>query len=177
MKLTEIQDPKTWDIFYSESKFDRNVYEANLLDLSNVLNKFKVPFYLAFGTLLGALREHDFIVGDTDVDIMVMEQYKSVLVQALLSEELRTSGLNLLRANEWLASVGRKHGYIDCYIFRQNDDGISRCWSYWIETERIKNHETIEFLGKNFNIPRDPESYLSRVYGNWKVKAGTHASS
>ena len=179
MKLTEIkeQDQKAWDEFRSKSKFDKNVYRKNLFDLSEILNNFEVPFCLAFGTLLGAIRDKDFIDGDPDVDIMIMERNEEMLVQALLSDSLKACGLEVVRADQWLASVAREQCYVDCYLFRPHDDGTSKCWSYWIETDRLEHPEWIGFLGKQFRIPKDPESYLSRIYGNWKVKADTHANS
>jgi phosphorylcholine metabolism protein LicD len=49
MKTEIIKDMKTLELFFKEQ-----------LDLDT---------YLIYGTLLGAIREHDFIPHDTDIDI------------------------------------------------------------------------------------------------------------
>ena len=42
--------------------------------LKNFLDAHKIRYYLDCGTLLGAVRDKNFIKGDTDIDIQVPQQ-------------------------------------------------------------------------------------------------------
>ena len=46
------------------------LYEKSNLGTTAIANDFR--FILFFGTLLGAVREHDFIKNDTDIDVVKM---------------------------------------------------------------------------------------------------------
>jgi len=157
--------------------YDRDVYEKNLVALKCFLDKHGIPFFLAFGTLLGACREKNFIENDHDVDVLIMERDEDRLVKALLSQELAEVGLSLVRIHEeYLVSVSSGNGYVDLYIFRP--EGLfSKCWQYSIETERLENPEKRMFLGQEYLVPKDPEKYLTEKYGDWKVKSDKHADS
>lgn len=41
--------------------------------VKQVLDKFKVKFYLAYGTCLGAYRDAEFLPGDDDIDIAIVQ--------------------------------------------------------------------------------------------------------
>lgn len=51
-----------------------------------VCQKHKIPYYISWGTLLGAIRHEDFIPWDDDVDINVLEEDYNSLVKALRKE-------------------------------------------------------------------------------------------
>ena len=170
-------NPSVFDRLLKSHRYDRDAYEKNLVALKRVLDRNGVPFFLGFGTLLGACREGDFIENDQDVDVLVMERDEDRLVGALSSHEFSESGLSLVRTHqEYLVSVSLGTGYVDVYVFRP-DGKFSKCWQYSIETERLENPEKRIFLGLEYLVPRDPESYLSEKYGDWKTKSEKHASS
>jgi len=170
-------DPKIFDQLLKSHRYDRDAYKKNLVALKYILDKYGVPFFLGFGTLLGACREKDFIENDQDVDILVMERDENCLVSALLSLEFSECGLSIVRTHQkYLVSISLGVGYVDIYVFRP-EGRLSKCWQYSIETERLENPEKRMFLGLEYLVPRDPESYLSEKYGDWKTKSEKHASS
>ena len=170
-------DPAVFKRLIGNLHYDRDAYERNLVSLKDVLDKHGVPFFLAFGTLLGSCREGNFIQDDQDVDVLVMERDEDRLVGALLSEEFAKSGLSLIRTHErYLVSVSAGAGYVDVYVFRP-EGLLSKCWQYSIETERLEHPEKRLFLGLEYLVPRDPESYLTEKYGDWRTKSEKHASS
>ena len=64
-----------------------NERQAKLLemlkDVSEVMRAHDIPFYLAYGTLLGAVRHHGFIPWDDDVDIYVFEKDLDRIAEAM----------------------------------------------------------------------------------------------
>ena len=50
---------------------DKELATKDLLMVKKVFDKFNVPFYLAYGTALGAYRDGDFLPGDDDIDLAV----------------------------------------------------------------------------------------------------------
>lgn len=72
---------------------DRSIAQQNLLEFKKVLDEQGVRFLLMHGTLLGAIREHDFIKHDIDIDTCTMEEQK--LIDAIPA--LNKVGLKLCR--------------------------------------------------------------------------------
>ena len=52
------------------AKLDINIAKSNLLIFNKIAIANDFRFILFFGTLLGAVREHDFIKNDTDIDVV-----------------------------------------------------------------------------------------------------------
>lgn len=142
---------------------------ANLLALKGVLDKHKCPFYLAFGTLLGAVRNKGFIPGDHDTDIIIHERDEAALCQALLSPELAATGLAVSRLVHDLASLSKGNEYVDIYVFRGKGDVLHCCDTYEIESWRLDHPERQPFLGTDFLAPGNPMTYLDERYPNWIV--------
>ena len=60
-----------------------DIHEANfrmLLELDGLCKRHGIEYFLSSGTLLGAIREHDFIPWDDDVDLVIKrEDYEKLL--------------------------------------------------------------------------------------------------
>jgi len=135
-----------------------------------------------FGTLLGAVREHDFIVHDKDTDVALFGSECTFIhkLDALMRE------LGFVTTRNWpgLISWERNKEYIDCYQFHEVPcDEQVMITAY--ECRITDNHgtvtghfkmplsevqgDTIQFHGATFGSPR-AVPYLRRVYGaNWKT--------
>ena len=56
----------------SKPPYDSRGREQVLKDTFKVLNEINVKFWLSGGSLLGAIRENDFIAWDGDIDLLMM---------------------------------------------------------------------------------------------------------
>jgi len=168
----------------TEFKYDREQYIANLIDVKNVLDAHGVPFMLAFGTLLGAIRDAGPIEGDQDVDVLVDAIHEPKLVKLfvdheMLSDGFKSFGFTPVRVSNHILTIERDgtDSYVDVYLFRKKepaegvpDDGMHWCaWQYSMDDWRIKNPWNMPLHGLRWDVPGQPEGYLSRKYGEWRV--------
>ena len=170
-------------------KYDRQQYISNLIDVRHVLEANGIPFQLAFGTLLGAIRDGGPCEGDQDVDVMTTEEHEPKLVKLFLEHDamsggFRDAGFQIIRVSNNMLTVARDGplgpSYVDVYIFRKQagaggNDIYSCAGSYTIDAWRIENPWTMPLHGLVWNIPGQPEGYLARVYPNWRVPQNYHA--
>ena len=66
------------ELTYENSNvIDSSIAKQNLLDFKTILDKNNVKFLLMHGTLLGAIREQNFIKHDIDIDTCTLEEEKA----------------------------------------------------------------------------------------------------
>lgn len=138
-----------------------------------LLDNIGLKLYLAFGTLLGAVREQSIIKGDADVDTYVTEEEK--LVSAI--PYLHQNGLRLCRVvkGSMYSFRANERSYIDIYILRPLRFSI---WSFYClalnsnitPKKFFKETQQIYFLGMQFSCPAEPENLLEFWYGkDWRI--------
>lgn len=134
---------------------------------------------LAFGTLLGAIREHDFIKGDSDVDVFTNNETKLISILPFLRE----NGVELIRVTPRNTySFRYKEGcYIDVYILRPLPRlSIWSLYCYALDNHAtpkkfFQEYERILFLGKEFLCPKNPEKLVEFWYGKkWRTPVSGH---
>jgi hypothetical protein len=160
----------TREFFDVEKKINKKVSRENLLILRNVLIKTQIRWSLLFGTLLGAVREGDFIEWDIDTDIFVFDEDKQDFLEAIL--QLQDHGFKVIRFNDKknILSIERKNDYIDFYFFKKSLLGRN-CEKYFIPKKFFVNFEEIKFFNKNFPAFNPVKEYLMFQYGKtWNIK-------
>jgi hypothetical protein len=151
------------------SSFEQDAREA-LVALHRELEPLGVRAFLISGTLLGYVREGDFIAWDKDIDLGVF------------SEEIDTSELQArvetwpsftVKRLDWTARLRLDHDNgtkID--VFPHYREGPDRVWHdgtatrWWNTPFGLR---TVPFLGIDQAIPDDPERYLDENYGDWRT--------
>lgn len=182
--------------------YDRDKYIKNLLDVGHVLDAKGIPFFLAFGTLLGAIRDQGPCAGDMDVDVMIKSEYEPQLIELVKEQSFfQALGFRICRMSTYYVSVDRANSYVDIYLMRPEceavhfpiyypadtlddvnkiedlDDKHYHCYCYRVLKWRLDNPEKIFLHGRTWNIPSQPETYLADKYGDWKTPANYHARS
>ncbi|MBQ8704674.1 MAG: LicD family protein [Bacteroidales bacterium] len=170
-------------IFNPLNKDDAN----NILQLTDrLLNECGIPYFLAFGTLLGAVREGDFINGDEDVDIIISDEER--LYNSL--PYLYKHGLfvnRIYRDELYSFHTEGRHGHIDLYVMKEvTKPRIFRriytriCYNLHPKhffTE-ISNDGKYKLHGKSYPYPSNPEKLLVHWYGrNWRIPQNKQADT
>ena len=164
-------DYKIRPLYLGVKKINKKQAKENLLLLKSIADKSGLCFALAFGTALGAVREHDFIEHDEDIDLWVHYSQKDLLLSLLF--ELRENGFEVARWDRrGLLSIIRKNEYIDFYIYYPDSraENIMSCCGDPMPQKYIENWTEIPFLGKAFYIAREWEEMMLFRYGkDWRT--------
>lgn len=160
---------KTIPIFSGVKQINKDIAFENLCILKEVLDKQGVEFQITFGTLLGAIREKDFIEHDEDIDLQVLDEYKQKLFDCL--PELNKQGFDVARYDRrGLMSIYRKNEYIDFYFYTNRGDGTRYCSGYIFPCEIIEKSMNHNFRGLDVKIPVEYLKFLRYEYGdNWQT--------
>ena len=163
---------------------DTALAKEGLEKLSAVLQKADVEFWLDCGTLLGAVREKNFIEYDYDTDLsMKISDVDKVLS---LREELKSQGILMeLQKHNNVESMFvffyTTRIKIDLYIWHKIEMIYRKPLWYerggnvneWIiaevDSKFYDSLDKILFLGKEYLIPSNVRQYLTLLYDNWET--------
>ncbi len=146
-------------------KINREISKKNLLDFRKCFNDADISFGLIYGTLLGAIRENNFIEHDEDTDVFVLDEDREKVLSILF--KLKKLGLIVGRyeAKEDLISFIRDGEYIDIYFFKKGSFGNRVGNGSVIESKYLENLIEMDFLGNKFLVPQDSKKLLKKIYG------------
>lgn len=154
-----------------------------ILEILNEISKNTgVKYWLEFGTLLGKIRDNDFINHDINFDIGVMDEelrpefliyLENAGFKRILSFSLNNKKLKYLKYEY-------KNIEIEIFIFERKDDKVC-CYSkefdeVYVNTLSNSTLEEVKFMGVDTFIPRNSIQRLLEIYGkdfnipnpNWK---------
>lgn len=148
----------------------RNLLRKSLM----ILESFKIKHFLAFGTLLGYIRNGDVIKGDTDGDVCVLETDLNILLNARSAFlkagiQMDVCGYHLVR----LRDLKLPYVYVDLYII-DDDDPIMLGKRLWgtkdaaVLLPKVMIFPLIQtmFFGVPTYIPHKSAALLEHIYGN-----------
>lgn len=160
---------KTEALYPGVKQINKEIANENLLILKKILDSHEIPFQLHAGTLLGAVREHDFIDHDEDIDLALLDKYRNDIL--LIIPELASVGFKICRFDHRdLLSIMRKGEYIDFYFYKEYNKKLLSCSGWLVLREHLENSVKYEFKGSIYDIPEDWEEYLLAEYGaNWRI--------
>ena len=154
-----------WKLIDKEKAFE------NLCLFKEIADRNGFGFFLAYGTLLGAIREKDFISHDEDIDLGADYQDVDLFMSMLF--ELRDNGFEVARWDErGLLSIIRNNEYIDIYFFKKYNDKLLINCGEPLPTKFLENQSDIEFKGVEFSAPSDVVGAVEFWYGkDWQTPA------
>ena len=145
-----------------------------------IFNSLGIDYFICFGTLLGAIREHDFIKHDFDLEFGVFsDQYYPQLVCEFdgigFKKQYRYYMADSPVKNEgFVEKYSNGEIHFDLFVFSRNTDYIW-CWSYLRDETNVLNaiklqwpnsgFERISFQGLEVPAPRNPQDFLEALYG------------
>lgn len=150
---------------------DKKKAFENLCLFKDIADRNGFRFFLAYGTLLGAIREKDFIDHDEDIDLGADYQDVDMFMSMLF--ELREHGFEVARWDDrGLISIIRNNEYIDIYFFKKYNDKLLINCGEPLPKQYLENQGVIEFKGVEFNAPADTVGAVEYWYGkDWQTPA------
>jgi hypothetical protein len=135
-----------------------------LRDVTVALDEAGIPYCLACGTLLGAVRHRDFIPWDDDMDLLVDGQ---AFLQQLstISDHPRFNLNNVIDDLYKITYKELAFPFIDLFLTTAvNDNTITFFGKTWDSTKIFPPIKSV-FLGIPVCLPRDPLYFLYRNFG------------
>ena len=161
-------------LYLGDKVINKEVMMEDLYILSIYLDKINICWGPAFGTLIGIVRNDDFIPWIPNFDIFILkedeERFKDVL-WFLLDE-----GFKLVRyERRGLYYLERKGEYFKIFVLRKISSEIRHTGgSDFLHEKYLQNTTKWNFKGVNLNVPQELDEYLSFQYGdNWIVPTQT----
>ena len=97
-------------LYIGQKKLVKKNALENIIILRNILNKTKIRWGLVYGTLLGAVREKDFISYDEDIDTYVFYEDLDKLINLLY--KFKEHGFEVARyEKKAILTIIRKNEY------------------------------------------------------------------
>lgn len=149
---------------------DREQGLDNLRRLMPVLQEAGIFAAPTYGTLLGMVRDGDFIPWDEDIDLVMFSEDEQRLRNLLWT--LREEGFELIRYDKrGLYSIMRGGEYIDFYVMYPTADARVR-YSVardFILEKHLRELEPFDFKGLSLLRPVDYDGFLRLNYGDWRT--------
>lgn len=153
---------------------DKAAAKDNLFKAVDIMEKHGIRMFLMYGTLLGAIREGDFIDHDDDMDVGLFEADREAF--AVARKEMESLGFVVSRQREGrVFDIVRNDIGLDFFFVREKKNLFGR--RYWdldgrtsIAARHLDGLDTMDFLGRPFLVPRDRVALMKRLYGpNWRI--------
>lgn len=159
------------------SNKELEVQNEGLLLLKGILEKINVTYYLSSGTLLGAIREKNFIRWDWDVQMYLLME-NAYPIRGKITKILKENGFKIKKfydSRETLKwSLKRKKIIFELTAWYQEDSWRFRKYKQMrVPAYLFKNQKTINFKGNKYWTFSNPKKYLEFCYGDWKTPKRT----
>jgi lipopolysaccharide cholinephosphotransferase len=143
-----------------------------LIIIKKTLEEIKVKHFLSSGTLLGAVREKNFIRWDWDVQMYLLME-NAYPLRDLISKSLTNKGFYIKKYYDSKVSLkwGLRRKNVKYELTAWYKEGI---WRYRknkkmrVPAYLFEGNYIINFRGMDYPTLNPPEEYLEFCYGNWK---------
>lgn len=155
-------------LYVGIKQINKEIALENLKDFLRIMDEAGIKTVPGFGSLLGIVRDNDFITWDEDIDLCILEEEEFKLEKSLYI--LKDNGFDLVRYERiGLYSFIRNGEYIDIYVLQDIGGGIRNCGEDFLFEDDFIDTIPHEFKGLTLYIPRNYERHLEFLYGDWKT--------
>jgi len=160
------KDLKELNRMRTEAELD--LQSRALIEVREILNLNKIPYFIMGGALLGSIREGDFIRWDYDVDIEVKTEEIKPKHELLMSLLIKAGFQITFHDSSWTdyKIIASKHGInyeITGYMKMRGLRYRKRSFH-----PDFKDGGEIILRGEKYSTFLFPEKYLDWFYGDWK---------
>jgi len=146
-------------------------------------SEFGIQLFLTYGTLLGAVRENNFIGHDFDVDLSYISRYEegyeiaeesSKILNAIINDDIEDVKFSKGHFAQYKVIVKVDSFKFTIEIFTSFFKANKFFQYFWIggdfEKRNVWPLSQMVFKDETFFVPNNKEAFLERIYGvNWKV--------
>jgi len=157
-----------------------------LKDVTDLLDKHNIEYWLEGGTLLGIIRENRLLPWDNDMDISIKEEYSEKLFSVINQLNYRVRSKTFDKDNDpfkcgvkRIVKVRNSKFFffrgdvcLDIFIkFKKEDKYYWQVGTKRKSIDKVYYDEIIpyKFDNKNYLVPKLYEDYLTARYGDWKI--------
>lgn len=149
-----------------------------LLSVTAVLDDIGVPYFLAYGTALGAYRDSGFTPTETDIDIGFLAESFVPMAMTIRTRLLSVCALYSLTEpfnRCWAIKAHANDVNIDLvsnavWQDKRFNPSVVHDFCHVHTRPMLENYETVEVFGKKFLVPSPIEQYLEELYGpKWYI--------
>ncbi|MHA2012751.1 MAG: LicD family protein [Candidatus Helarchaeota archaeon] len=186
---------KNINYFSNRTEKKKNDLIVGIKDIMNFFEKkLNIKVYLVYGTLLGSIRENDFINHDHDIDLAYLSNKHTVKEVIKETQHIYTTLKNYKMLGKLWASngaifanqfTGKEHPRGHAHIWDLNHAICTDLFTSWIDKKgkyhlvrkingEFSNSILLPFLkgklrGENFRIPNGSKRLLTYWYKNWEI--------
>lgn len=160
---------KTRMLYLGIKQINRDVAFDNLKTVSEILDKGKIHWGPVLGTLLGIVRENNFIEWDEDIDLYILQEEEEAFKNLLW--DLKDAGFDIVRyERRGLYSIMRNGEYIDFYVLRKITPDLRHLGGgEFIFEKYLVDTTKFNFKGLLIDIPSEYDELLTFLYGDWRI--------
>jgi|GEM_PF-982453 len=152
-----------------------NQQAVGLREIRNVFNSLSIEYFLSGGTLLGIVREGDFIKWDWDIGIDVRVEDILSKEQAFL-KQLSASGFEIVThystpTNFKINAVKYDVRYEVAGLIKVGDKRFRKAYNY--PDELVQKTSVVTLRNEKYTTFYNPELYLGWLYGDWRTPIRT----
>ena len=172
--MAKIRTPEGWFhydrkyLFLGIKRINKDIAFDNLKLFLSIFEQARIKTGPVYGSLLGIVRDNDFITWDEDIDLFILKEDEDKLRSSL--RILKENGFFLVRYERiGLYSFMRNGEYIDIYVMTAIGGGLRESGGYFFFEKDFTDTISYDFKGLTIDIPREYEQHLEFNYGDWRT--------
>ena len=157
-------------IYAGIKRIDKELSFENLKDIVSVMKSHSIRVSPACGTLLGVIREGDFIDWDGDIDLNILMEDREKFKDCLW--DLKDKGFELICSDRCghLYEFTRNGEFVDFYIMEKISPEVrTNMGPDFVLDKHLVNLRDWDFKGLTIQVPIEYESYLQLLFGDWRT--------